>query len=257
MRQLRILFQLYPIIPDWGSPSALLLLLRLLLCRRHWHRCHPGVCARDQGQDQGAGGGAVQGKGCSDGGRGEDQPRGKHELLANFMFRTMIAHTYVEMKYALSFCRISFEHTFSCNPRRADFKAVWFQKDEVSIRSNLECGLTVISTKGPTLRVPFLSSIPRACAGWREATSRASTRLHLEYLDQEIEECSCLYSSFDVSPCFMMEILEEFCNAALHGGDTASECRGASNPRLISSHLDFLLVLLSLSLFTSISCCPN
>ena len=40
-----------------------------------------------------------------------------------------------------SFCRISFEHTFSCNPRRADFKAVWFQKDEVSIRSNLECGL--------------------------------------------------------------------------------------------------------------------
>ena len=117
--------------------------------------------------------------------------------------------------------------------------------------------LTVISTKGPTLRVPFLSSIPRACAGWREATSRASTRLHLEYLDQEIEECSRLHSSFGVSPCFMVEILEEFCNAALHGGDTASECRGASNPGLISSHLDFLLVLLSLSLFTSISCCPN
>ena len=64
------------------------------------------------------------------------------------------------MKNILAFCRISFEDTLSGNPCRADFKAVWLQKDEVSIGPNLWWEFNTVSTWGSYIEgsLPLLNT---------------------------------------------------------------------------------------------------
>ena len=130
-----------------------------------------------------------------------------------------------EIKYFLSFCRISLVDTLSSNPRRADFKVVWLQKDEVSIGPNLWCAVNsdlyledlhqgfpsffrfqeLVQGEGRQLR-----GLQLGCTSSTWIKKRSESHL-IQLNDFELLR-------------WWFHILEELCNTPLHGGNTASEC---------------------------------